>query len=558
MHKFFVFISFCIALCCSIGFAQTPYNPHIDVLHYQFKLELNDKNNEILGEATIELAFKTSSVKAFQLDFIGKTRIGAGGTPVGEGMKVYSVQEESEFARFTHDSNRITIYPTKTSQTLERRRYTITYRGIPADGLIISKNKFGDRTFFGDNWAVRARHWLPTVDHPSDKATCEFLVTAPNRYQVISNGVLVEESDVDSTRRQTHWRESTPIATKLMVIGVAQFSVQRYLSQKGKHIESWVFPQNRTAGLYDYAQAAPILDFFEQHIGEFAYEKLANVQSKTRYGGMENASAIFYAEEALDGKRSNETLFAHEIAHQWFGDAVSESDWQHIWLSESFATYFADVYYEHRYGRDRMVQEMSKERVKALKYAKAHPTDPIVDTVSAVKFETLLSPLVYEKGAWVLHGLRKVVGDDAFWNGIRTYYLRFKNGNASTNDFRQVMEKASGLDLRTFFRQWLYTPAHPTLQYSWTFDSTAKNLTLLIRQAQMPLFEMPLDIGIYSGTARMLTLKTLQVREKEQTFTIPCDAKPSELVIDPHSWLFCEVEAIPENNANAHSSGQKK
>lgn len=558
MRPSLVFIAFYVvicytALCSSLGFAQTPYNPQVDVLHYKFALELTDKSNEIRGEATIELAFKTSNVQTFQLDFVGKTKNSV------EGMTIVSVQEGSEVVHFTHESNRITIFPSKAPQILEQRRYTISYRGIPADGLIISKNKFGERTFFGDNWAVRARHWLPTVDHPSDKATCEFLVTAPNRYQVVANGVLVEETDIDSTRRQTHWRESTPIATKLMVIGVAQFSVQRFLSQKGKQIESWVFPQNRKEGLYDYAQAAPILDFFEQHIGAFAYEKLANVQSKTRYGGMENASAIFYSEDALDGKRSNEGLFAHEIAHQWFGDAVSESDWQHIWLSESFATYFANVYLEYRYGRDRMVQNMGKERVKALKYAKAHPTNAIVDTVSRVNFETLLSPLVYEKGAWVLHSLRKVVGDDAFWNGIRTYYARFKNGNASTSDFQHIMEEASGLDLQTFFRQWLYTPAHPIVQYSWQYDSTLKNLTLLIRQTQMPVFDMPLDIGIYSGAARILTLKTVQVREKEQTFVIPCETKPSEIVLDPHSWLLCEIGSIAESASNTQSSaGQKK
>jgi aminopeptidase N len=422
MRQSLAFFSVCITLCCSLGYAQTLYNPHVNVLHYQFKLDLSDNTDEVRGEASIEVAFKTSNAASFQLDLIGKTAsekaasekaASSINTRSALGMTVLSVQEKTvlgmQIVRFVQDSSHLTIFPAKAAQMQERRHYIIVYRGVPADGLIISKNRFGERTFFGDNWATRARHWLPTVDHPSDKATCEFLVTAPNRYQVISNGVLVEETDVDSARRLTHWLESTPIATKLMVIGVAQFAVQRFFSQKGKQIESWVFPQNREAGLYDYAQAAQILDFFDQHIGAFAYEKLANVQSKTRYGGMENASAIFYSEDAIDGKRSNEGLMAHEIAHQWFGDAVSESDWQHIWLSESFATYFADVYLEYRYGRDRMVASMREERVKALKYTKAHPADAIVDTVSPVRFATLLSPLVYEKGAWVLHGLRKVV-----------------------------------------------------------------------------------------------------------------------------------------------------
>jgi aminopeptidase N len=560
--RFLPFLLLCgLVLLRDEAHAQTsfppsvPYNPHIDVLHYTFQLELNDTNNRIRGEASIELAFKSANVQAFHLDLLRQQELRQQERSAF-GMTVLAVQEGTRPVRFVQDSSRLIIYPASQIASGEQRRYTVAYQGIPADGLIIGKNKFGQRTFFGDNWPNRARHWLPTVDHPSDKATCEFIVTAPHRYQVVANGLLVEESDVDSLRRRTQWRESTPIATKLMVIGVAQFAVQHLRSQRGIPVESWVFPQNRDSGLFDYAQAAPILDFFEQHIGGFAYEKLANVQSKTRYGGMENASAIFYSEDAVDGKRSNERLFAHEIAHQWFGDAVSESDWPHVWLSEGFATYLTDVYLEFRYGRDRIVENMNRERERVLRYTREHPSAPIVDT-SAVNFATLLGPLTYEKAAWVLHGLRRVVGDDAFWSGLRSYYARFKNGNASTNDFKRVMEEASGQDLTRFFRQWLFQPGHPVLQYSWSYDAAAKSVKLRIRQAQANPFETPVDIGLVTRAASTsattstsslspprvtTTLHTIRLREREQTFTIPFDTAPVELVIDPHSWLLCERE----------------
>jgi aminopeptidase N len=521
---------------------QTPYNTHIDVLHYTFQLDLRDESDTIRGVASIECSFKSKNVSAFQLDLVGAKSLTNATKRGATGMLVLSVQENTRPVRFTQDSMHIFVSPTQPVTSGEQRTYTITYQGVPADGLIISKNTFGQRTFFGDNWPNRARHWLPTVDHPSDKATCEFIVTAPNRYQVVSNGLLVEQTDVDSLRRRTHWRESTPIATKLMVIGVAQFAVQHSRSQSGKSVESWVFPQSRDAGFYDYAQAAPILDFFEQQIGEFAYEKLANVQSKTRYGGMENASAIFYSENALDGKRSNERLFAHEIAHQWFGDAVSESDWPHIWLSEGFATYFTDVYLEFRYGRDRMVENMKRERERVLRYATEYPTKSIVDT-SKVDFATLLSPLTYEKAAWVLHSLRRVVGDDAFWQGIRTYYARFKNSNASTHDFKRFMEEASGKNLAQFFRQWLFQPAHPKLQYSWRYDSTTKNITLTLRQTQASLFELPIDIGLRGEENQKMTTTTMLLRDREQSMNIPLTFVPREVMIDPEAWLLCEVEA---------------
>ena len=108
----------------------------------------------------------------------------------------------------------------------EIKKFTINYSGIPSDGLIISKNKYGDRTFFGDNWPNRAHYWLPTIDHPYDKATCDFIITAPSEYKVIANGSLIEESDIGNNFRLTHWKESVPIPTKVMVIGAAKFAVQ--------------------------------------------------------------------------------------------------------------------------------------------------------------------------------------------------------------------------------------------------------------------------------------------------------------------------------------------
>src|SRR5690606_33381103 len=167
-------------------------------------------------------------------------------------------------------------------------------------------------------------------------------------------GARVEESDIEGDRRRTHTRSEVPIATKVMVIGVARFAVDHVREVNGIPVTSWVYPQDRDAGFSDYARAAAILDYFDSHIGPYPYLKLANVQSKTRYGGMENAGNIFYSEGSVTGTGRSEGTIAHEIAHQWFGDSVTEADWYHVWLSEGFATYFTLLWYEHAYGRDRM------------------------------------------------------------------------------------------------------------------------------------------------------------------------------------------------------------
>src|SRR5690606_37201773 len=205
--------------------------------------------------------------------------------------------------QFTHKGDELTITLPGDGGATSGNRYAIevAYSGEPADGLILSKNKHGGRTLFGDNWPNRARHWLPTVDHPSDKATVEFIVEAPDHYQVVSTGARVEESDIEGDRRRTHTRSEVPIATKVMVIGVARFAVDHVREVNGIPGSSWVYPQDRDAGFSDDARAAAILDYFDSHIGPYPYLKLANVQSKTRYGGMENAGNIFYSEGSVTG-----------------------------------------------------------------------------------------------------------------------------------------------------------------------------------------------------------------------------------------------------------------
>ncbi len=509
-----------------------PRNRELDIVHYQFRIALNDQNDEITGEATIEVHFVGNTPSSFQLDLDSP----ANGS---KGMTVTSVDSEGKPIAFTQQNDRLTLRLATPAKREEHRRFRIAYRGIPEDGLIISKNKHGDRTFFGDNWPNRAHYWLPTVDHPSDKATCEFIVTAPNYYQVVANGSKMEETDLNETIRLTHWKETVPIPTKVMVIGVARFAVQYAGEVRGKSVQSWVFPQDREAGFYDYALAIPILKWMEERIGPFPYEKLANVQSKTRYGGMENASNIFYSEESVTGKRDSEDLLAHEIAHQWFGDSASEDDWYHVWLSEGFATYLTQLYLEATYGRERLVTGMQEAKAKVLAYYQNTPNSPIVDT-TIQDLNQLLSPNAYQKGAWVLHMLRHEVGDSTFWKGIKAYYRQYRDGNALSQDFQRVMEKSSGKNLSAFFKQWLYRPGQPSLNGSWTYDTPGKKLILQLRQIEgngLP-FRFPLEIGLYDTNNRLIRLEKVEVTQASHTFTFPLPTMPATVKLDPNTWLL--------------------
>lgn len=496
----------------------------IDVQHYTFHIQLNDQNNSIKGQAEIAVKFLTTEDQ-FQLNLVKKNT-------GGKGMTVLAVTDEHQPVRFTQDSIGINIFTKAKINTIHH--YLISYEGIPADGLIISTNKYGKRTFFGDNWPNRAQNWLPCHDHPSDKASVEFLVTAPDHYQVVANGLKLEEKALAGHLKLTHWKETVNLPTKVMVIGVADFAVSQSGTVSGTPVYSYVYPENKVQGFKDYAFADKILPFYIQHIGAYPYKKLANVQSTTIFGGMENASAIFYFENSV-GDKGVESLIAHEIAHQWFGDAVTEIGWQHLWLSEGFATYMTNCYLEHTYGADSLKHIMLQQRKKVLGFEKKRLT-PVIDTAVTSNYMQLLNANSYEKGAWILHMLRRKIGDTAFWEGIHSYFAKYSGRNASSDNLRLVMEQVSKQNLKPFFNQWLRTAGHPKLAVSWQYDDVKKILNMQIEQQQANLYTLPLEYSVNGKVYSVLITK------KVTAVQLPLAAKPAAVEIDPLVNLLAEFE----------------
>ncbi len=497
----------------------------VDVRHYLFELTLGDASDRIEGVATLTARFTDAGVVALPLDLVSAPR------PDAAGMRVESVRENGRPIRFNQIEDRLLLTLSSPSRVGEERVFIISYAGTPADGLIVSRNRHGNRTFFGDNWPNRARNWLPTIDHPADKATCEFVIRAPAGYQVIANGLLVEETDLPGGMRLTHWKTEAPLPTKVMVFGAARFAVRHEGEYQNVPIQTWVYPEDRDAGFYDFGVATDMLAFFEQRIGPFPYEKLANVQSKTRYGGMENAGAIFYNENAITGERTNEVTVAHEIAHQWFGDSVTEADWPHIWLSEGFATYFAELYFEHAQGEERLKQGMTEARDAVFGFYRRNAGAPLVNPVPTDPNEHL-NTNSYQKGAWVLHMLRRLVGDEAFWAGIRAYYATYRDANATSADLQRVMEDASGRDLAWFFSQWLYRPGHPKIAVQWTYDAGAGRVDVTVNQTQREApFRFPLTLAL--GSAHNARRETVDVSSVSERFSFTVSGPIDRIRVDP-------------------------
>jgi aminopeptidase N len=488
MNRFFLIVMFSIPLLSASADDGYKRNPLIDVLNYTFRISVSDTSDVIYGETLISLNFR-GEVAAMDLD-LKNVRSD------GKGMVVDSVGFSRCGIKWVHAGNKLSISPDSILTTGSSGILKVAYHGIPADGLIISENKYKSRTFFSDNWPDRASNYIPCIDHPYDKATVDFIIVAPAHYEVVASGYLTEESHLKGGMKLTHWKEEIPIATKVMAFGAAEFDFRLAGITGNVPVWTYVYKENRDEGFYDYAVALKPIRFYSELIGPYSYEKLANVQSRTIFGGLENAGCIFYSENSVTGKGKAEGLIAHEVAHQWFGNSVTESDWHHIWLSEGFATYLASVYMEKQYGRQRFTEQMKTDRDRVIGFYLRSPR-PVIDT-AITNLMRLLNANSYQKGAWVLHMLRQELGDKIFWDGMRSFYGKFRNKNALTSDFEKVMEEASGKDLSGFFYQWLYVAGQPDLKITNTPSERKGTMEITIEQKQEYLFRFPLELLIAS------------------------------------------------------------
>lgn len=544
-----------------------PRQPGVSIAGYTFDITLTDASDVIDVRATITIAFTAADVKAVELDLCqfseaprpSKTPAGPGDpcaeppargnrpAPTGgKGMTVSMVTGPDGALAFTHQNDRVRVTLPRASAAGDRFTFTVAYLGIPATGLLIGNNKYGDRSFTSNSWPDKARNHLASIDHPSFKAPVTTIVTAPAHYQVISNGLMTQEIDLPDNLRRTTWVQSVPISTWLMSLAVAPYAVDYFGGYHGVQFSSWVYPQERDAG-YDAfrAHTRSIMEFFSDRIGPYAYEKLAHVQANGVGGGMELASSIFYGYPETGPSRQ---LIAHEMAHQWFGNAVTEADWDDVWLSEGFATYFALLYTEFKDGRDAFLEGVRRAKQQALDFALRNPGSTIVhDNLADIGTVIDNGAQIYQGGAQVLHNIRGVVGTETFWTAIRTYYARHLNSTATTDDLRRTFEAAcvaagdacpdEGEDLAWLFDQLLKGGGALEIDAAWTYDASTKQIVLTLKQTQTTgLRRMPIEVQVSTDDGS--SLHVVQLTDASQEFRIQAASAPVDVVLDPNAWVF--------------------
>jgi aminopeptidase N len=509
--------------------------------HYNVTLTLNDQLTEITRAQTeIDITILKGQLGTLDLDF-------------GE-MPVDSVMVKNSPARFEQQSGRLNIQLPAPANRNERLTVIINYHGHPKDGLILTADKAGKPSATGDNWPDRVHNWIPCLDHPSAKATVSFNVTAPARDTVVANGQLAATRNNADTTRTWTYTEARPIPPYCMIIAVGEYAQSQPPARTVTPLEYYVPQTDRDYAMQGFSAAPLSLSLFSEKVAPYPYEKLALIVGATRFGGMENSSAIVFPSNFLDARteaqptsrrfnirRGIVETTAHEIAHQWFGDSVSISTWADLWLSEGFATYFAGLFVEHYEGKDAFREYMKRAAQQYFAYERERRA-PIHDTETEDLFK-LLNRNNYEKGAWVLHMLRGTLGETAFFKGIRAYYLAHENRNATTEDLRAALEKASGMDLKEFFARWVYASGHPRYEVAWTWQSIkAKRgvLTIQLRQTQPDApFLTPLPVEIITSQGAQRTV--LKPKGKETTTRIPLGSQPTDVRIDPDEIILKEI-----------------
>jgi aminopeptidase N len=401
-----------------------------------------------------------------------------------------------------------------------------------------------------------ARYWFPCFDAPNEKATTEMTVTVPQPYFALSNGTLLSTTRDEAAGTITyHWLQDQPHSTYLVTLVVGEFS-ERTEMVNGLPVQWYVTPGREDDGQRAFGDTPEMVRFFSQKLGvPYPWSKYAQIGvSDFIFGGMENTTATTQTDLTLHDARahldfSSNGLVAHELAHQWFGNLLTCKHWSHAWLNEGFATYFDALFHEHHKGTDEFRYYMHQNAKAYFREDGESYRRPIVTNVYKEPID-LFDHHLYEKGSLVLHMLRYMLGDAAFWGSLQRYVTANRHQVVETVDLERAIETATGRNLQAFFQQWLYKGGHPEYQVEFAWDDASRIATVTVRQQQQtstehgvetPLFDMPVTLLFALPEGEPSTFP-LRVHEQLHTFHIALPAKPQWMSFDPGNWILKKLQ----------------
>jgi aminopeptidase N len=385
--------------------------------------------------------------------------------------------------------------------------------------------------------------WFPTIDRPNQKTTEEIAMTVPAKYTTLSNGQLVSQVPAGPGLRTDTWKMDLPHSPYLFMMAVGDFKIYKD-TWRGKEVNYYLEPKYAPFAKQIFGNTPDMLEFFSQRLGvEFPWNKYAQIVARDYVSGaMENTSATLHGEqvqmdgrELLDREYSSESVIAHELFHQWFGDYVTAESWSNITVNESMADFSEALYAQHKYGQD-------AADAHNYRYVQSYLRSPRDASKQLVRFhynnkEDVFDLVSYQKGGAIVQMLRTYLGDDVFFAGLQKYLTDNKFGNGEAHQMRLAMEAVSGQDLNWFYNQWYYGAGHPVVSIDYGWDAGTKTQSVTIKQTQQgQVFQLPLAIDYYvNGKAQR---QRVMMTQATQTFTMPLAAQPQLVNVDAEKFTL--------------------
>lgn len=528
--KFFYSI-FCLIFCLIIvqaGFSNSQED--FDVIYYEINISINPQTETVAGYVTVRALSEINGLNSLLLNFY-------------DNMNVTSVAENA--ASFTHENDLLTINLNQSYNQNDTITVTIHYNGHPDvteidfDPLTFDRSR-STVTISSESCPYYARCWWPCKDRPDDKPEMvDLKITVPEKFIVAATGALKQITPNGDGTKTHHWQMLNPIATYLVAFTISDYHIIEDFfvnaSNDTLKIMEFVYPEHLGAAMIDFDNVSDMIEILSLYYGKYPYfnEKYGIAEYVGYWGGMEYQTLTCLQPFMIRGDHEYESTFLHELAHQWWGDCVSPKTFHHSWLSEGFAVFSEALYYGHLEGQDRYHEYMNNNNnalnLKGTLYRSdiSHPN-------------TVYASIVYNKGAWVIHMLRHVVGEDNFWAGLQKYFNRHKYSSATTEDLQQAFEDVTADTLGWFFNQWVYGPNYPQYAFGWCLEPITNNniIKIFIDQVQTdaPLFQMPVDITLYSASSE--STFTVIVNDSNEIFSVQPSQNIIDVKIDKDDWIL--------------------
>jgi aminopeptidase N len=522
--------------------ADEPYarSRDYDLQHSRIALRFDVEEKKVIGDVMHSVAILHDGTSKIAFDSVGLT--------------IETVTVNKAAAKFETTADKLIVALPAAAKAGDKFDIAIRYQGKPTKGLyfILPDKDYPDRPrqIWSQGESEDTRYYLPTYDYPNDRLTTETVLTVPAAWLTVSNGKLVSITDAGKGMKTWTWREAVPSSTYLITVVAGEFDEVKD-SWRGMPV-TYYAPKGRGDRLpVNYGRTPAMIDLFSKKLGvDYPWEKYAQVMVDDFVaGGMENSSATTNTSSSLNHSKiaaelptDEDDLISHELGHQWFGDLVTCKDWGDIWLNEGFATFMEAVWTESHYGKD----QADFERWQAARGWFGDPNlfnKPIVrhDFDDSSEFDGN----AYTKGGWVLYMLRRQLGEDAFYRGLKQYLEANRGKNVVTADLSKAIEESSHANVDQFFSQWLYGAGAPKFDLAYTYDDTKHQVALTVKQTQkaegrVGLFRVPVDVEI--TTASGPKLYTITVSRTEQAFALPSDSAPLLVLFDKGGQILKTAE----------------